>query len=72
MGDDAVHLVQVALQLADNSIGVDRRLVGIQNLFPVGHPLVFQFGNLGRHLGLVPSAILANLRSHFLNHCLQG
>ena len=72
MGDDAVFLVQIAFQLADNPVGVNRLLVGVENLGPIGHPLVIEFGDLGGDVGLASAAVLSYLTFHFLNHCLEG
>ena len=72
MGNDAVDLVQGALQVPDDPIGIYRHLVGIQDRRPFSQPLLFEFRNFGGHRGLVLAAFFADLRLYLFDHRLQG
>ena len=72
VGDDAVFLVQVTLDLADHSVGVDRNIVRIQQRGPFGDPPVSDPLDLGSHLGLTLTAVLAGLSFDLFNHGLQS
>jgi hypothetical protein len=69
--DDAVLLVDVALQLADDTVGVDGHLVGVEERRPLCEPRVLDLGDLGRHLALPLAAVLAELGLDLLDQHLD-
>ena len=72
MGDDAVLLVQVLFQLADNPVGVDGDFVRVEQVGPLAHPRVAKLGDLGSDLGLSFAAVGAGLGLDLLHQSLQG
>ena len=72
VGDDAVLLVQVTLDLADYPVGVDRDIVRIQQRGPFSEPPVPDSLNLGSHLGLTLAAVLTGLGLDLFDHGLES